>query len=164
MDISVDLELAPVVNVTDEMRDAVGDAFGRAGLSVNWAPMPGDRSLLESRRRAEPTLRVFVQTDSDSSSLGVIDAIHSQLTAALTQIRNDLPTLPLGFLTVTPAGQRSYSFRPTDTPAEIGEAMAVIDTTADLDSATLGWFSDESRWLRLEEKVSVIFSSPWVRE
>src|SRR5207245_10133981 len=69
VDISVDLELAPVVNVTDEMRDAVGDAFGRAGLSVNWAPMPGDRSLLESRRRAEPTLRVFVQTDSDSSSL-----------------------------------------------------------------------------------------------
>jgi len=165
VDVSVDLELGPAVNVTDEMRDAVADAFDHAGLGVNWKQMPGDRSLVErSRRWAPPTLEVFVRTDSECSTLGLINAIHSPLTAALTRISAELPTLPLGFSAVTPDGKRSYSFRATDTPAAIEEAMAVIETSADLDSATLGWFSDENRWLRLEEKIQVSGSVDRLKE
>ncbi len=36
--------------------------------------------------------------------------------------------------------------------------MATIDKTNELDSATIGWLSDENRWIRLEEKIWVVYS------
>ena len=154
MGVSVDLELGPVASVSDEMRKAVAGAFRDAGLDFNWTRPPGGWG---NGGAARPTLRIFLQSDASSSSLGVIDAIRPQLTAALTGIRAGLPALPLGFLTVTSSAKRSYSFRPTDTRAEIEAAMATIEKTNELDSATVGWLSDQNRRIRLEEKIWVVY-------
>ena len=151
---SVDLELGPVASVTEEMRKAVARAFRDAGLDFNWTTPPGGWA---NGSAASPTLRIFLQSDASSSSLGVVDAIRPQL-AGLMQIRAGLPALPLGFLTVTSSAKRWYAFRPTDTCAEIEAAMATIEKTNELDSATVGWLSDENRWIRLEEKIWVVFS------
>ncbi len=95
---------------------------------------------------------MVITEDADTHPADAVAHVAAPLALALSAIRRDLPSLPLGLrVHAADAGSYWYALRATDTPDAIRRALAATPDRAELEllAHAIGWDDAAHAWISL---------------